>query len=204
MSIAEIKEIIEEHKKTIVLGTMFFLVGTISFALGYLSAGELRHPQIVIEQNNAPIKAVSADAKETASIIEQVKAEPQPAKQKVKEQSVPIVTQEIKNEKAIESPTVNQNVVSNPVVLVPENNVNNAPQPTQSESTTPPVQNAPANTDSATVSSAPIVPIIPEPVIAPPVVVLAPIQITEVLAGTEVSADDEFIELYNPNPQPLI
>lgn len=38
------------YKKEIVLFVLFFLISTISFALGYLAAGEFNTPPIVIEK----------------------------------------------------------------------------------------------------------------------------------------------------------
>ena len=42
----------ENHKKEIIFIFIIFLVSTISFALGYLSARELNRAPIIIEKNN--------------------------------------------------------------------------------------------------------------------------------------------------------
>lgn len=38
------------YKKEIVLFVLFFLISTVSFALGYLAADEFNSPPIIIEQ----------------------------------------------------------------------------------------------------------------------------------------------------------
>jgi hypothetical protein len=43
---------VSSYKKEIVLFILFFLISTVSFALGYLAAGEFNTPPIVIEQVN--------------------------------------------------------------------------------------------------------------------------------------------------------
>lgn len=168
MSIIEVREWIEVNKKIITLGVLFFLISSISFALGYLSAGELKHPQIVIEKNEAQVPA-------TASVIEQVK-------QVVKKE--PVVSKPTPVPKPIVIPATQATPVPVVVSVAP---VVSTPTP------------IPAPTPAPEVTTAPVE---PAPAVEPPPPVpvpVAPIQITEVTAGTEVSSDDEFIELYNPN-----
>jgi hypothetical protein len=43
-------EIAKRYKKEIVLFVLFFLISSLSFALGYLAAKEFSAPAIVIEQ----------------------------------------------------------------------------------------------------------------------------------------------------------
>ncbi len=47
---AKYKFWLQEHRKEVVLFALFFLVSTISFALGYLVAGETTRAPIVIQQ----------------------------------------------------------------------------------------------------------------------------------------------------------
>lgn len=42
------------HRRSIVLFILFFLISTVSFALGYLAAGEFKTPSIVIEKVTRP------------------------------------------------------------------------------------------------------------------------------------------------------
>ncbi len=50
MSLRKLKEWLGRHQREIILFTLFFLISTISFALGYLAAREFNTPPIVIEQ----------------------------------------------------------------------------------------------------------------------------------------------------------
>jgi len=47
----KIKEFIEIHKKEIIFIIIIFLVSTISFAIGYLYAYEIRNTPIIIQKN---------------------------------------------------------------------------------------------------------------------------------------------------------
>lgn len=48
----KLKFFIQAHRREVVLFILFFLVGTISFALGYLTAGQIIRTPIVIEKNS--------------------------------------------------------------------------------------------------------------------------------------------------------
>ena len=139
MSIPEISEWLKTHKREVVLFILFFLVSSISFALGYLAASDLKRVPIIIEK--------ASDATASASDQVQVAQKPKiPAKAK--------------------SAAV-------------------APQPTA----------APELQVVATViHSDPI----PQPTVAATPTVAA-VSITEVMAGSSASGDEEFIELYNSN-----
>ena len=50
---AKIKLFLNDRRKEIVIGILFFLVSTISFSLGYLSAGQSTHASIVIQKATA-------------------------------------------------------------------------------------------------------------------------------------------------------
>lgn len=158
MSIMEMRELIEEHKKHIVLGVLFVLVSSISFALGYLSAGEVSRPQIVITQGSAS---------STPPILSKAKV---PAKKAVPKVPAP------------------KEVIPSPVTIVYE------PEPSTTHASPVASQGEP-----------PLVTVNPTTTVAPALapstnpVVISSVQITEVTAGTELSSDDEYIELYNPN-----
>lgn len=72
MSIIEAQEWLKTHKREAVLFVLFFLVSSISFALGYLSGQESDRAPIVIEQNNTSTVASISEKVSTASIIDQV------------------------------------------------------------------------------------------------------------------------------------
>ncbi len=46
----KIKLWIESHKREIIIFVLFFLISTISFALGYLAANRGEHTPIIIEK----------------------------------------------------------------------------------------------------------------------------------------------------------
>jgi len=48
------REFISEHKKEIIWFAIVFLVATLSFGLGYLTASQFNHAPIVIEKRANP------------------------------------------------------------------------------------------------------------------------------------------------------
>lgn len=44
---------LQDHRKEVVLFALFFLVSTISFALGYIVAGETAQSPIIVEKSSS-------------------------------------------------------------------------------------------------------------------------------------------------------
>ncbi|PIR88651.1 MAG: hypothetical protein COU09_00990 [Candidatus Harrisonbacteria bacterium CG10_big_fil_rev_8_21_14_0_10_44_23] len=53
----KVKDWISEHRREVLIFVLFFLISSLSFALGYLSAKEFTHSQIIIEKNSNLLEA---------------------------------------------------------------------------------------------------------------------------------------------------
>lgn len=176
MSNPALKEWLRMNKRELILGSLFFLISSISFALGFLASGELERSQIVVERDSELATTAPTPQLASASIIDQVRAIENDKNAKIS----------VKKEES-DKPIVNVAPSQSPAPVTV------SVQPIEPEVTV--VAPSPAPT-SPSPSPSPA-PSVPPP--APPPITLSPIQISEVSAGTESNSDDEFIELFNPN-----